>query len=210
MFPSPVIFSFGTNSSSLSRSALWIYSRMIRKATLSYLICNTTERLRVWLPLSPTATHWMPPTLVLLLMPLWPTNRTRKSLEISTLFTLTLTTSLVLHLSLPLSLTECYFSQHNLLRSHSSSPRRLRLRICMSKASFKKIAHSLDTRQADSKCSQTLGWCQMCQRYVVGLGYVLDLKFSGLSGVMTQCLRLEKFLAANNQYWNTNVVTKGR
>lgn len=36
---------------------------------------------------------------------------------------------------------------------------------------------------------------------------LLDLKFSGLSGVVTQCLRLEKFLAANNQYWN-NVAQK--
>ena len=34
-----------------------------------------------------------------------------------------------------------------------------------------------------------------------------DLKISGVSGVTTQCLRLEKFLAANNQYWN-NVALK--
>ena len=39
-----------------------------------------------------------------------------------------------------------YFSQHNLLRSHSSSPRRLRLRKCVSKASFRRIAHLLGTR----------------------------------------------------------------
>jgi len=32
-------------------------------------------------------------------------------------------------------------------------------------------------------------------------------QFSGLSGVMTQCLRLDKFMAANNQYWN-NVALK--
>ena len=36
---------------------------------------------------------------------------------------------------------------------------------------------------------------------------LLDLKFSGFLGVMTQCLRLEKFMAANNQYWN-NVALK--
>jgi hypothetical protein len=31
---------------------------------------------------------------------------------------------------------------------------------------------------------------------------LLDLKFSGFSGVTIQCLRLEKFMAANKQYWN--------
>jgi fatty acid synthase subunit alpha, fungi type len=36
----------------------------------------------------------------------------------------------------------------NLLRSHSLSLRRLRLRICVSKASFGRIAHSLDTPSA--------------------------------------------------------------
>ena len=46
-FPSLVISSFGTNSRSSSRSALWTSSRMIRKAILSWLICNATERLRV-------------------------------------------------------------------------------------------------------------------------------------------------------------------
>ena len=35
----------------------------------------------------------------------------------------------------------------------------------------------------------------------------LDLKFSGFSGVMTQCIQLEKYLGANNQYWN-NVALK--
>ena len=50
--------------------------------------------------------HWIPPMLRLHLMLLWPTNYTRKSLEISTLFVLTLT-SLILHLSLLLSLMEC-------------------------------------------------------------------------------------------------------
>jgi fatty acid synthase subunit beta len=35
-----------------------------------------------------------------------------------------------------------YFSQRNLLRSHSSSLRRLRLKICMSKVLFRRIAHS--------------------------------------------------------------------
>jgi fatty acid synthase subunit alpha, fungi type len=39
-----------------------------------------------------------------------------------------------------------FATQFKLLRSHSSSLRRLRLRICVSKASFRKIAHSLDTR----------------------------------------------------------------
>jgi N-terminal half of MaoC dehydratase len=58
-FPSPVMSSFGTNSRFSSRSALWTSSRMICKAILSesWLICNATECLRVWLPLSPTATH---------------------------------------------------------------------------------------------------------------------------------------------------------
>jgi eukaryotic translation initiation factor 2C len=36
---------------------------------------------------------------------------------------------------------------------------------------------------------------------------LLYLKFPVFSGVTTQCLRLEKFLAANNQYWN-NVALK--
>jgi eukaryotic translation initiation factor 2C len=37
--------------------------------------------------------------------------------------------------------------------------------------------------------------------------YLVDLKVFRVSGVMTQCLRLEKFMAANNQYWN-NVALK--
>ena len=48
----------------------------------------------------------LPPTLALPLMLLWPTNRTRKSLEISIPFTLILT-FLISHLSLLPSLTEC-------------------------------------------------------------------------------------------------------
>ena len=69
-------------------------------------ICNAMERLRVWLPILPMATHWISLTSALPLMLLWPTNRTRKSLEISTPFMLTLT-SPILHLSPLLSLTEC-------------------------------------------------------------------------------------------------------
>jgi Acyl transferase domain len=45
-----------------------------------------------------------------------------------------------IHLVIPL----VYFSQRNLLRSHSSSLRRLHLKICVSKALFRRIAHSLD------------------------------------------------------------------
>ena len=46
-FPSPVISLFRINSRSSSRSAPWTSNRMIRKAILSWLICNVTERLRV-------------------------------------------------------------------------------------------------------------------------------------------------------------------
>ena len=53
---------------------------------MSWLICNAMEQLRVQPTLSPTATHWIPPMLAL---PSTPTNHTRKSLEISTPFTLT-------------------------------------------------------------------------------------------------------------------------
>ena len=105
-FPSPVISSFRINSRSSSRSAPWTSNRMIRKAILSCLICNVMEWLRVWLPLSSTATHWILLMLALPLTPLWPTNRTRKSLEILTPFTSTLT-SPILHLSVLLSPTEC-------------------------------------------------------------------------------------------------------
>ena len=57
MFPSSVISSFRINSRSSSRSAPWTSNRMIRKAILSWLICNITEQLRVWLPLS-TRPSW--------------------------------------------------------------------------------------------------------------------------------------------------------
>jgi hypothetical protein len=46
-FLSLVISSFGTNSRSSLSLALWTSSRMIRKATLPWLICNAMERLRV-------------------------------------------------------------------------------------------------------------------------------------------------------------------
>ena len=106
-FLSPVISSSGINSRSLSRSAVWTSSRMIHKAILSWLICNTTERLRVWLPLSPMATHWILLMLALPLMPLWWTNRTQKSLEILTPFMLTL---------LWFCISPCYYHSQNVVK----------------------------------------------------------------------------------------------